>query len=195
VVDSDQLAVRPGYSARLAAFLAGTAGVGVLGNVPIRQPRGTEVHPAAVAWNEVEVWRPFLRRFPGGEEAWVHWSFWPSTVLTADACGALVELFDGDAQLREILAVSRLWATEEILFPTLSVLLGFRVVANPCSSDFVKFRVPYSQAQLAAALARDDVYWMHPVPRRYDDPLRRRIRARFRHYSSSAAHRLRTEPR
>src|SRR5207248_7536321 len=34
-----------------------------------------------------------------------------------------------------------------------------------------------------AALARPDAYWVHPVPRRYDDPVRRQIRERHGGYA------------
>ncbi len=182
IVDSDQLALRAGYSTVLARHLHGQSGVGMLVNSPGVQPRTTRVAPAMAAWREVDRWRPWLRRFPDGEAKWVHWSFWPSTVFTADACGALVDLFDGDDQLRAILAESRLWATEEILFPTLAALLGFRIDANPCSHEFVRYRVGYSSSQLTTALRRADAYWMHPVPRRYNDTLRHQVRERFDHY-------------
>src|SRR5581483_3018516 len=33
------------------------------------------------------------------------------------------------------------------------------------------------------AMQRPDVFWAHPVPRRYDDPLRKHVRARFREYA------------
>lgn len=187
IVDSDQLALRAGYSERLAAFLGGQENAGLLVNSPAVQGRGTRVPPAVTAWQEVELWRPFLRRFPDGEAKWVHWCFWPATVFTADACRALVGLFDGDPQLREILRTSKLWATEEILFPTLTALLGLRVLASPFSYDCVKYRVPYSPAQLRAAFVRADAYWMHPVPRRYENALRRQVRAHFNHYDKGAS--------
>ena len=182
IVDSDQLMLRAGYSAQLGAHLAGQEHVGMLVNHPERQPHTTRVPPAATAWREVDLWRPFLRRFTNGEAEWVHWSFWPSTVFTAGACRALVDLFDHDDQLQQTLAASRLWATEEILFPTLTTLLGFRVIANPSSYDYVRYKSAYSMSQLGTALARSNAYWMHPVPRRYDNPLRRQIRDRFDHY-------------
>jgi len=182
IVDSDQLGLRPGYSGRLAEYLASQTNLGLLGNNADTLGPRTRVPPAATAWKEVELWRPFLRQFPDGEQAWVHWSFWPSTVFTADACRALVELFDSNRQLRDILRASKLWATEEILFPTLTALLGFRVLQSPFSYDFCKYRRPYSLGQLRAALAKPDAYWMHPVPRRADNTLRRQIRGYFSNY-------------
>jgi predicted O-methyltransferase YrrM len=182
IVDSDQLAMRPGYSERLAAFLAEEPGVGILSNSPEHQGPSTKVQPARVAHGEIDLWRPLLRRFPDGESKFVHWGFWPSTVFTADAARDLVRLFDEDGQLREILQVTRVWATEEVVLPTLVALLGYRVAANPCSYDFVRYRTPYSVPQIDAALERSDVYWAHPIPRRYEDPLRQHIRGRFHGY-------------
>jgi predicted O-methyltransferase YrrM len=186
IVDSDQLALRPGYSAHLAAFLAGHPDVGLLGNSAGVQPPHTNIPPARLAHAEAELWRPFVRRFPDGEAKFVHWSFWPTTVFSAAAARGLVELFDGDEQLRQIVRASRIWATEEVILPTLVALLGYRVAASPCSYDFVKFRTPYSVSQLDAAMNRPDVFWAHPVPRRYDDPLRRHVRGRFHDYAGPA---------
>jgi hypothetical protein len=187
IVDSDQLCVRPGYSAYMGRHLAGQECVGLLGNSPGAQPRQTRVGPAVQALKEFELWRPFLRRFEGGEEKFVHWTFWPSTVFTADAAREIARLFDSDAQLQEIMGRSKLWATEEIIFPTLTALLGYRVAANPCSYDYVKYRARYSPCQISDAIARPDVFWAHPIPRQYGDPLRKQIRARFDHYERAAA--------
>jgi len=63
-------------------------------------------------------------------------------------------------------------------------LLGYRVVLSPCSYDFVKFRTSYAPAQVDAALADPRAFWIHPVARRYDDPVRAHIRDRFTHYQA-----------
>ncbi len=161
IVDSDQLALRSGYSARLADFFAEQRGVGLLGNCPDVQTAATRIPPARIAHAEIDLWRPFLRRFPEGEAKFVHWSFWPTTVFTAPAARDLVRLCDEDTQLQQILRITRAWATEEVILPTLVALLGYRVAANPCSYDFVKFRAAYSIQQLETALDRSDVFWAH----------------------------------
>lgn len=186
IVDSDQLALRPGYSARLAEFFASNRDVGMLGNSAGKLPTTTNIPPARFAYAETDLWRPFVRRFPDGEAKFVHWSFWPTTVFTADAARGLVKLFDEDEQLQQIVRASRIWATEEVILPTLVALLGFRIAASPCSYDFVKFRTPYSVQQLNLAMNRADVFWAHPVPRRYDDPLRKHVRDQFHDYSAVA---------
>jgi len=183
VVDSDQIALRKGYSLYLSNYLSGMDRVGMLGNSPDRQPAATRIAPAVQAWREFELWRPWLRRFSQGEEKFVHWSFWPSTVFTRASMAELVHVFATDAQLNEIICRSRIWATEEVILPTLVALLGYEIAANPCSYDCVKYRAQYSWRQIETALARPDVFWAHPVSRKYGDRLRNQLRARFNHYT------------
>ncbi|MBZ4417831.1 glycosyltransferase [Myxococcus sp. RHSTA-1-4] len=185
IVDSDQLGLRPGYSGFLRAFLDANPGAGLLGNVQPPHGPGSRAAPAVNARREVDLWRPFLRRFPQGEAQFVHWTFWPSTVFTADAAKDMVTLWE-DPQLQDILRRSRIWASEEVLFPTLVALLGHRVLTSPCSYDLVRYRVRYSTGQLDTALADPSGFWAHPIPRRYDDPLRAHVRSRFRDYEGRA---------
>ena len=194
IVDSDQLALRPGFSVQLARCLAGRPGVGMLGNAPVVQPPSTRVPPAITAFQELDLWRPLLRRFPDGERKFVHWTFWPSTVFTAAAAKDLVAFFASDDQLREILEKSQIWATEEVLLPTLVALLGYEVAAGPTSYDFVKYRTPYSIQDAERAMGRADVFWAHPIPRSYQDPFRTRVRSRFGHYQRALGHRCGASP-
>jgi hypothetical protein len=188
IVDSDQLALRPGWTAHLRTRLGEEgAGVGLLGSAPERLLPQTDNAAAITAWHEIELWRPFLRRFPDGESKFVHWTFWPSTVFTADAARELVRIFDHDQQLQQILRESRLWVTEEIVFPTLTALLGFRIARRPGSDDYVRYRQAYTQTDLDRALSLSDAYWIHPIPRRHDDPLRSALRERHRHYEPEPA--------
>ena len=182
IVDSDQIAIRAGYPSCIERFLTGKPKAGLLGNSASVQSRAAPVAPAVAAFNEIELWRPFLRRFAHGEEHFVRWSFWPSTVFTADAARALTALFDGDAQLRGIMARSQIWATEEIVFPTLTALLGFDVLQSPCSYGYVTYRTPYSVEHASLALQTPSAYWMHSIPRQYDDPVRTFMRERHEHY-------------
>jgi hypothetical protein len=186
IVDSDQLGLRSGYSRYLARHLSQQDGIGMLCNSPGRQANNTRVAPAMQAWREFELWRPFLQRFAHGEEAFTHWSFWPSTVFTADAARALLKMFDSDEQLQDIVRRSKIWATEEILFPTLVALMDYKLAANPCSYRYVQYRTRYSIKDMDVALTQPDVFWAHPVPRRYDDGLRKHIRASFNHYERAS---------
>lgn len=182
MVDSDQLAARPGYSRYLAQFLADQQGVGVVGNSTEPQPASSQIGPVAAAFKEIELWRPFLRRFPEGEKSFVYRLSWACTVFTVEAARDLTQLIATDAQLQAILSRTKIWVTEEVILPTLVALLGYNIVVNPCSYDYVKFRTPYTIQQIDEALNRPDVFWVHPVARRYEDKVRQYIRTRFNHY-------------
>ncbi len=114
----------------------------------------------------------FLRRFPDGEKKFVHWSFWPSTVFTAEAVRDLTQLFATDKRLQEIMTRTKISGSEEIILPTLVALLGYQIVNSPCSYEFVQYRRRYTLQQVKAAQAKNDTFWMHPIPRSYNDPLR-----------------------
>ncbi|MGA1875564.1 MAG: class I SAM-dependent methyltransferase [bacterium] len=184
IVDSDQLGVRSGLSHYLGRYLSGKSDVGMLGNAPSPQTPTTNVPPAVQAFKEIDLWRPFLKRFSKGEEKFVHWTFWPSTVFMSDAVRDLVQLFAADEILQDIMCRSKIWATEEIILPTLVALLGYKIMKSPCSYDYVKYQVPFTSGHIDSALTREDVFWVHPVPRRYEDHLRSYIRVKFNHYGS-----------
>jgi Glycosyl transferase family 2/Methyltransferase domain len=184
IVDSDQLCLRRGYSEYLTDFLNGRSRVGLIGNSPAVQTVFNAAGPAIAAHQEAALWRSFLRRFPGGEQKFVHWCFWPSTVFTRDVARELVDLFRNDSQLRQIVAQTKIWASEEVILPTLVRLLGFEYVSHPCSYDYVRYRVSYSLTDAEIALSRPDVFWIHPIPRRYDDPLRAHLRRKHREYEN-----------
>jgi hypothetical protein len=179
IVDSDQLAIRPGYSRFLGARLDTTSGIGLLANSASRLGPCPPGGPAQAALQELDLWRPLLRAFTDGEQKFVHWCFWPSTVFIADAARDLCRLFGSNALLQEIMRQTRIWATEEIILPTLVALLGYRIAINPCSPDYVQYRSSFTVRQIEQAFDRSDVFWVHPIPRRYDDPLRLRIRKRL----------------
>jgi len=196
IVDSDQLAVRPRYSHYLAQSLAGRHNLGLLSNSPRPQAPDRTSGPTVAALEEIELWRPLLRRFPHGEEKFVFWSFWPATVFTADAARDLTRFFATDAQLQHIMARTRIWASEEVILPTLVALLGYRIAENPCSYRFVKYRQAHTPREVDEAMTTPDVFWMHPVARSLEDPVRRHIRDRFNQYqqeqpSESVALRMR----
>lgn len=189
IVDSDQLCVRPGYSEYLTHFLDSRSRAGLISNSPAVQTVGNALGPAIAAHQEIALWRPWLQRFPGGEQKFVHWSFWPSTIFTRNAARDLVDLFRDDLQLRAILAQTKIWASEEIILPTLAALLGYEIAPNPCSYDYVRYRVSYSLTDAEVALRRPDVFWMHPIPRQYNHPLRVHLRDKLNGYESTAPRR------
>jgi len=176
VVDSDQLSVRPGYSQFIGDYFKHHPDVGMLGTTAVVESRDTTAGPAKAAFREKELWLPYLRRFAGGESKFPHWTFWPGTIFSAAAARELASLFSNDLALQGVLSRSRIWATEEVILPTLVALLGFKIAVSPCGSDFVKYKVRFDEDQIKTALEREDVFWIHPVRRQLRDQLRSLIR-------------------
>lgn len=181
IVDSDQLAVRADYSSYLGAFLRAHPGIGMLVSTDRPEPSTTRIGPAQAAWTELELWRPLLERFADRRHLFPWWTYWPGTVFTRAGSRAIAELCD-EPEVQHILATTRIWATEEIVLPALVTLAGLDVLRNPCSYDYIRFRRHYTTADVEAAIRRADVFWLHPVLRRYHDPVRARVRARYGNY-------------
>ena len=186
IVDSDQLLLRSGYSQALGDHLRRNRGIGCLvSSDGGTQPRDTRSALASMAWREFDLWRPFLRRFARGEQSWPTWTFWPATVLTREAVTDVVELA-GDLQLSALLSRTRLWATEELVVPTLVALRGHQVARTPFCDDLVRFRVSWTVDHLTSSSQQTDCFWVHPVPRRLDHPVRTWLRNRADGYPAGA---------
>jgi Glycosyl transferase family 2 len=182
IVDSDQLLLRHGYSERVRQLLADHPGAGCFGSAWGPLPHGTNVVPAAQAWDERDTWLPYLERaFPGRADLFPHWTFWPSTVFTAEACRRLTETWT-DPELRRLADGSRIMATEEVLLPTVTALCGLDVVRTPLRQDLVSFRRAFPLSEVERMADHPDAFWVHPALRLHDDPLRSWIRDRFGHY-------------
>jgi glycosyltransferase involved in cell wall biosynthesis len=180
IVDSDQLCLRSDYSKHIGSFFSGASNIGMLSNMPERITRDhTKMHVAMQAFKEYDLWKPLLQSFPSGEEKFVHWTYWPSTVFTAPACADLVHIFSENTLLKEIMSRTKIWATEEVILPLLVRLLGYTISANPCAYDIVRYRKPISPEELRTGFSRPNVFWAHPVRRLYDDPIRTFIRQRM----------------
>ncbi|MEO8853744.1 MAG: glycosyltransferase [Ginsengibacter sp.] len=184
-VDSDQLCLRPGYVQCIGEYLNSQKNVGMLSSMPDKVENDILLaHPTTLAFKEYDLWKPFLKNFDEGESKFVHWTFWPSTVFTHDAARDLVQLIKTNNQLKEILQHTKIWASEEIILPTLISLLGYEIALNPCSYDFVKYKKEFSIGEASEALNQTDAYWIHPVKREYNHHLRNYIRQHFNQYNN-----------
>ncbi len=185
-IDSDQLSIRTGYLEYLGAYLGTLSNTGLLSSRPeritVNDADNIKFWPAVRALSEYELWKPLLKTFPEGESSFVHWTFWPSSVFMQDAIRDLLKLFKENKQLQDIMTSTKIWATEEVILPTLVKLLGYEIVLNPCSYDFVKYRQSFVLQDMDYALNKPDAYWVHPVERQYEDANRKYIRSHFNQY-------------
>jgi glycosyltransferase involved in cell wall biosynthesis len=179
IVDSDQLAVRSGYEAYLTQYLQRYPKAGLLSMSPELVTSANRTNFVATqAFKEYELWKPLLDTFPDSGNKFVHWTFWPATIFTHAAVQDLMAMYRENELAQQVIANSRIWASEEVLFPTFVRLLGYEVVRHPCNYDYTRFRQPLAINQLDAALSDEKTFWLHPVPRELNDPIRQALRQR-----------------
>ncbi len=205
-VDSDQLLLRPGYTERLGQIMTQHPNMGMLrsssvtlgwpsdGNssvIPLGFTSEAAVinYPQLTALDELKAWAPFLKKFANdsgyrfsGLSHFPRWSFWPATVFRRRGAKAILHLLDSNIYLRALIGRSQIFATEEIIFPTLVSLLGLDLVQTPFDETCLRFRTEYSVDILKESLHLPNRFWMHPVPRDMNDPLRTRLREHHRQY-------------
>lgn len=208
-VDSDQLLLRPGYTERLTQIFARCPNLGMLQSSPVTLGWPAEGaghliplgfvgglngsafinYPQLTAFSELQSWMPFLTKFEGGSGCrfnglshFPKWSFWPAAAFSRRAAETLLTLYDSDLYLRALLGRTRMFAPEEVIFPTLLSLLGLDLVRTPWDEKCVRFQTRYSVDTLEESLQLPDCVWMHPVPRDMSDPLRAHLRKRYFSY-------------
>ena len=186
IVDSDQLSVRSGYADYMSGFFSVSSDTGLFSSYANRLTHEDTGNLIAIqAFKEYSLWKPFINTFPQGESKFAHWTFWPSTVFTIDAIRDLIRLFKVNKQLKGIMEQTKIWASEEVILPTLVSLLGYNIATNPCSYEYVRFQTPITIQDINEAQRKPDVFWMHPVRRSYDDPVRKYIRQQFQNYGNA----------
>ncbi len=184
IVDSDQLLQREGYSGFLDSRLEADAGVGLWSSSPRRQrPGATDSSTVDAALREHHLWRRLHARFGQPRLDSIHWTFWPGTIFAREARRALLELVRRDGEIRDILDQTTMWASEEVLLPTLVALLGFGIGRNPTDLSLVRWRPSIESAELPGAASASEAFWLHPVPRELNHRTRVAIRSRFDDYS------------
>jgi hypothetical protein len=190
IVESDQLLVKPGFTRAVLAALERHPRCGLLGSsqAGVRQGPASELDIARRAHAELPAWRPLLERFPGWDRSFVQYSFWPSLVLSGRAVDELVRWTDaeGGGAPDRLLAASRITAVTELLLPTLVHLLGWDLLPSPASYRHCHWRQALTGADVRAAVAEPDAFWLHPVPRTLDDPVRALVRALHGGYGQAA---------
>jgi hypothetical protein len=184
IVDSDQLLVRSGFTETILAALRRHPRCALLGSqrTGTRQGSDSELLLARRGHEELALWRPFLDQFPGWEDRFVQYSFWPSMVLAGRAVPDLVRWADADPGFEAVLAESRITAVIELLLPTLLVLLGWEIRPSPASFRHCHWREALTVEEVRRALTEPDCFWIHPVPRMPGDAVRTLVRSRHDDY-------------
>ena len=192
-VDSDQMLLHPGYTERLAHITEQHPNLGMLGSSPASPSwpdarSGRSLGPTWLAYPqrkalvEYDAWRPFLKRYDGVLDRFPRWTFWPCTVFSRRASEGILALLENSLLLHTLIRRNRIPSTEEVILPTLVDVLGLDLVRTPFDEACVRFKVEYTVEDLAESLQTPGRFWMHPVPRRIDHPLRVSLRQHYRQY-------------
>jgi len=186
IVDSDQLLIKPNYSEYISKYLSGRSRVGMLTSSTKQYTKGNsgKNYVVGLALQEYKLWEPFLNEFINGKDCFAHWTFWPSSVITKSAAIDIVDLFNHNTELHKILRLTRIFATEEIVFPTLVRLLGYDILASPCDYEYVKYKVKFHPRDFVRSVHKEEAYWMHPIDRDYYNSLRKEVRGYFNSYGA-----------
>lgn len=192
-VDSDQVLLHPGYTECLAQIMDQNPNLGLLQSSPAtpawpsnssEAPGGRRflAYPQRTALTEFGHWRPFLTKYEGVFGRFPQWTFWPGTVFSRQACQAILRLLDNSLLLRTLIRRSRMFATEEVILPTLADVAGLDLVRTPFDETCLRFKTVYALDTLEESLSVPDRFWMHPVPRDLNDPLRAYLREYYHQY-------------
>lgn len=192
-VDSDQLLLQPGYTERLAHISDQHPNLGLLQSSPassrwpvdilgLPEDRPILTHPERTALEEAGAWRPFLDKYPNGIYRFPQWTFWPGAAFSRQAAQTILSALDGNLYLRALIKRSRIFATEEVILPTLVDLLGLDLVRTPFDETCLRFKTRYTLDALVESLQRPDRLWMHPVAREIADPVRASLRGHYQYH-------------
>lgn len=167
-LETDLLFIRRGFEAFVDRCLAGADYV-----VPnlIRQRR------LDAYWRPLRSLRPeFERWFELFGFRYFHAGFSPAQLFSRRYVHELVG-HPRYGSLRRLVAENRSFSLQEVLFPTLTDLLGLRLTGYPPEHATSNRYRPYQAVTgVRRALAIRDAYFVHPVRRDPADPARRLIR-------------------
>lgn len=188
IIDSDQLLIRKGFTAYLEEYLdtKENAGILVTDKQHYTNPNG-ENKIVNRAHLEKNLWLPLLSQFSKGNNSFVHWTFWPGTVFTKSAIVDLLGLFGTNLHLQLVYHTSQIWAKEEVFFPTLVKMLGYNVFEKPFNPNYLQYKKDFSLNQVSEAFSDPNAFFIHPVIRDLDNPIRAFIRNHFNEYDSFPA--------
>lgn len=163
-VEPDMVLIKPGIVERLDAALGDNVYAGASFG-PIAP--GVDIHDRGSAARWQQEWEPLL-----GLEAPYH-CINPGQTFRRDYVDAVLAW----PRLAEALAraeTSRMFALEELLWPSLAVALGLGGAWHPSSRSITVSR--HSPAQLLAYLDDPDCHFVHRAGKQPDDPERRFVR-------------------
>lgn len=187
IVDSDQLAIQDNFVPYLSAYIGqhGTVSGMIASSV---EPRKLKNHHLigqnSLVQQEFDLWHPFLKQYQLEPSGNFYNCFWPGTIFFRDLCEGLVNTYDKDSNFKLLWHNTQLFCTEENFLITAAHALGFPLHKSPLNYDYIKWRQQFTIQELRQVILKPDAFWVHPIPREVNHPLRRLI-AEHRGYAVS----------
>lgn len=163
-LETDMLFVRPGFEdfvqkrVRDADYIA---------------PNLVRKRPLSTRWRPMRSLRPEFKRwfaFLGFD--YLHGTFSPGQIFSRRYVETLLAHPHYGA-FKDLVAANRSFTLQEVIFPTLTDLLGLRLAGYPDALRPINRYRPYQAVTgIRRALNTPDAYFVHPVRRALDDPAR-----------------------
>lgn len=168
-LDSDVLFLKTGFEEFVEKRMLGYDCMGI--NMHVETDPNEVPHwvPGQTMWKEWENWRSFFRSnyFCGTLNA--------MQVYRKEIVHKLMQNIDW-RKLDDLLSTTQVYALEEILLPTLAVGSGAKYTTYPeKTARYVRLEVPWTTEQVQEVTQDPYAYFIHPVTRTLDDPVRRWI--------------------
>lgn len=172
-LDSDVMFVRPGFEKFLKGLMRGYDCMGI--NMLLQHKPDDLPHwyPGQTMWREWERWKPVFQMdyFCGCLNSM---QVYRRTIVNRMLAGLDMKL------VNKLIAETRVYALEEILYATLAVRCGAKHRSYPYESvEYVRLDVPIRVEEVRQAQLNPNIYFVHPVLREMSDATRQWIT--FRH--------------
>ncbi len=169
-VDSDVMFLHDGFEEFLQLALSQYDAMGINMGVQYTKEDVPDWYPGQTMWKEWDMWQPFfgLMHFAGCLNC--------MQVYKREMVRKMIEGIDRTA-LEQLFEKTQVFALEEILHPTLAVRSGARCTAYPHNvAKFVRLEDNYTENQVLDLVKDHNAYFIHPVQRKLDDPVRSFLR-------------------
>ena len=183
--DSDQLLLQKGYSNLMSKIQNPKVGIWISPNGSHKFPAFVkdsneymEPYPIRTFHDEIAIWEPIVEKYKIPIKTHQFWTFNPGTVITKKGADAILQACK-DPLYAQAINDSKIFATEEIFFNLMCLGANLECKRNPISFDYIKFRMEFNIENIKIGPMD---YWVHPVERDMQNPIRQWIRTNNNNY-------------
>jgi hypothetical protein len=166
-LDSDVMFIRPGYEENMMKWMQGYDCMGINMGIQKSPEEVPHWYPGQTMWKEWRQWQPFFKTdyFCGSLNS--------MQVYRRDIISRIMKGLD-IYWLEKLLAETKVFALEEMLYATLAVRSGGKYRSYPYQSiEFVRLGETLTVDECHYAQTKPDVFFVHPIERNMNNLSRR----------------------